>query len=42
MAAGRVEFATSVSTVWETGQIFLKTREALDADRAVTVEGFSG
>jgi len=42
MAAGRVEFSASVSTVWETGQIFLKTREALEADRAVTVEGFSG
>src|SRR5262249_59878642 len=27
--------------VWETGELFLRTREALDADRAVVVEPYA-
>ena len=32
----------SPAYVWETGQLFLKTREALRAERSLVVEGFEG
>jgi hypothetical protein len=30
----------SLPYVWETGQLFLKTREALETNRPVTVQSF--
>lgn len=30
----------SVDYVWETGNLFLKTREALETDRKIAIHGF--
>jgi len=38
--AGEPNPGCSVAYVWETGQLFLKTKEALEKDRRVILEGF--
>jgi predicted dehydrogenase len=38
---GKRTAGQAVEYVWETGQLFLKTREALEQDRKMSVEGFA-
>lgn len=41
MAAGRAE-GVSVAYVWESGELFLATKDALESSQEVTVHGFPG
>jgi predicted dehydrogenase len=40
LVRGPTEPGASIRYVWETGELFLKTREALEEDRAITLSGF--
>ncbi len=37
LAAGR-----SIEDIWETGNLFLKTRDALGTDRKIVIHGYQG